>query len=472
MHIFVKYISFSLMVWACLLQPAAAQDKEKAQAQPDTLTFGVNTRFRYEFQNNFNQKYYGDDPGRGSANDGFLLGRFRAGLNWRPTEKIHISLWGQHAESWDCALPDSEFYQGDFRTTNNPNRDHWELYNTFIELKDIFDIGLGLKAGRQTISYGDCRIFGPGEWGNSGAWIWDAVKITWAFDRGFIDTFYGRTMVHEVQRFSLNHRHGYDSLGLYSHVDLLRNPVALSIEPTVFTKRDSHTYYTGEKKDFYRLPDGTRVTYKKEDDLDSWYGGGVINARVKGFELEFMFLKEEGRFARDDLDACGYHGMLAYTFQAPWKPRLAIEYSYASGDDNPADGDHETFQGAFGARDKMYGRMNLFHWRNLKDLEANIEIKPLKCLQIKAEVHKFQLAESRDAWYLNQKEYRDPTGRSGDDVGKELDIVATCKLPRGHTLMTGFGHFWPDKFAEKTVSHKQANWLFFQWEYAFNTKLL
>jgi len=413
-----------------------------------------------------------DGRDRGGSNDGMLLGRFRAGLDWYPAKKIHIALWGQHADAWDTALPDSEFYQNDFRTTFHPNKDRWELYTTFVELTDLFDSGVGIKAGRQVISYGDCRIFGPGEWGNSGAWIWDALKLSWKFGRGFLDVYYGRTMVHEVNRFSFNHRHGYESLGLYGHVAILNGPATLFIEPTIFTKDDGHEFYTGEKKGFYRQPDGTRVTYKKEGDLDSWYGGGRVFASFRSFELGGTFLKEEGRFARDDLDAYGYHAMVACRFQAPWKPRLAVEYSYASGDSNPNDGDHETFQAAFGARDKMYGRMNLFHWRNLKDLEANLEVKPFTWLHVKAEVHRFQLAERKDAWYLNQKLYRDPTGRSGDDVGKEFDIVFTCRLFPKNTFMAGCGHFWPDEFAEKTASRKQANWVFLQWEYTFSAKLL
>ncbi len=452
------YVLFGLLVWLCLIVPAAAQAQNKDVSKAANLTFGLNTRFRYEFQNNFNQKFYGDNPGRGSSNDGFLLGRFRAGFNWHPTDTIHISLWGQHSESWDCALPDSAFYNNSLRATHHPNRDHWELYNTFIEVTNMLAPGLSIKAGRQTIAYGDYRIFGPGEWGNTGVWIWDAVKVSQKFERGFIDVYYGRTMLHEVRHFSLNHRHGYDSLGLYSHFDLLRGPVKLFIEPTLFTKRDTHRNYTGENK--------------KKGNLDSWYGGGRINAQVRGFELEGMFLQEQGSFARDDLDAYGYHCMLAYRFEAPWKPRLAVEYSYASGDSNPKDGDHETFQAAFGARDKMYGRMNLFHWRNLKDLEVNLQVQPAAWLHVKAELHKFQLAERRDAWYLNPKAYRDSTGQSGDDVGKEFDILCTCKLPRGHTVMGGFGHFWPDEFAKKLASSKQANWVFVQWEYTFSTKLL
>ena len=154
------------------------------------------------------------------------------------------------------------------------------------------------------------------------------------------------------------------------------------------------------------------------------------------------------------------------------KPRVSLEYSYASGDDDPKDGDYETFDGAFGARDKMYGRMNLFHWKNLKDAQANFELWPKDWIHIKAGFHKFWLAEEEDAWYLNPTEYRDKSGRSGDEVGKELDILARFELPKGHQIQLGFGHFWPDEFAEKTASDRQANWMFFQWVYKWSWELL
>ncbi len=54
----------------------------------EKLVFGTEIRLRYEFQNNFNQKCYGDNPKQGTSGDGFLLGRFRAGLDYRPSETI------------------------------------------------------------------------------------------------------------------------------------------------------------------------------------------------------------------------------------------------------------------------------------------------------------------------------------------------------------------------------------------------
>jgi len=422
----------------------------------DKLKFGATIRFRYEFQNNFNQKYYGDNPKRGSSDDGFLLGRFRAGFDYRPSKKIHLALWMQDSEVWDIALPCKVFYKKKFDMEHNPNKDRWELWDAYLEIKDIFDIPLTVKGGRQRIFYGDNRIFGPGQWGNTGRWIWDAAKLSYKFTRGFVDAYYGRTLLHEPGKLSLDHRHGFESAGFYSHFELPESFFNIVLEPFFMTKDDDHNRYKGEDI--------------RMGDLNSYYVGlRTCRKDIKGFYYDLTCIIQRGNFAHDDIEAYGYHLLLAYKFKKIGiKPRISVEYSFGSGDSDPNDGDHETFDGAFGARDKMYGRMNLFHWKNLKDAQVNFELNPRKWIYVKAEIHKFWLAEKKDAWYLNPQEYRDKTGRSGSEVGMEFDVVVRCDLPRGHQIQLGFGHFWPDEFAKKTASSKQANWVFFQWMYTFS----
>lgn len=425
----------------------------------EDLTFEASIRIRSEFQNNFNQKYYGGNPPRGSGDDGFLLVRMRFGFDYRPFEEFHISLKVQDSEVWDIALPDSAFYNKTFDTQHNPNKDRWELWDSYVEVKDLFDIPLTLRGGRQRIFYGDKRVFGPGEWGNTGRWIWDAAKVSWVGGEHGIDLFYGRTLLHEPDRFSLNHRHGFESIGICSHFTLPEKFLGLALEPFVMTKRDSHDRYKGENNSVA--------------DLDSYYFG-VRNVLkdFRGFEYDVTFILQRGDYAQDSIRAYGYHLLLGYTWKkAPSMPRLSIEYSFASGDNDPFDGDRETFDGAFGARDQMYGRMNLFQWQNLRDAQINLELKPKKWICLKAELHQFWLAEKKDAWYLNPHEYRDKTGQSGDNVGIEFDIVARCDLPKGSQIQFGFGHFWPQEFAKKSASQKQANWLFLQWMYECSSKV-
>jgi len=452
-----------LAVFFGLFFPFCGSENSSAWAdgkESKKLTFGVNLRTRYEFQNSFNKKFYGDSPSYGKDQDGFLLGRLRAGFDWRPHEKIHFSLWGQNAEAWDSAMSNSAFYNNNFKRIHHPDKDRLELFDAFVDIKDIFDTGLGIKAGRQRICYGDNRVFGPGEWGNSGKWIWDAVKLSWVFDRGFVDLFYGRTMLHQVNQFSLNHRHGFESLGAYAHFDVVRKKAfTFFVEPMIFTKADHHENYKGERGG-------------EAEDLDSWYWGGRAHLKIKGFEIGGTFLLEEGTFGGDDIDAYGYHAMAAYTLPIAWQPRLGVAYSHASGDSDPRDGKNETFHGAFGATDALYGRMNLFGWSNLEDFEASVTVKPYDWLRIKGEVHQFKLADRRDGWSHNQKLYRDKSGNSGKKVGKEVDLMVTCKYFKDHTLMAGFGYFWPDEFAEKVADDVEASWVFLQWEYKFNVALL
>ncbi len=429
------------------------------QGKEDKLTFGASIRLRYEYQEDFNQLFYGENPAKGSDTDSFLLGRLRAGLNYRPSSKIHMAVWMQDSEVWDIALSDDAFYKNNFGMEHNPNKDRWELWDTFLEVKGILSLPVSLKAGRQRIFYGNKRIFGPGEWGNTGRWIWDAAKISYKFKTGFVDGYYGKTQLHEPSEFSLDHRHGFESAGFYSHFKLPDPLLNFVLEPFFMTKTDDHDRYTGEDK--------------TAGDLDSFYAGiRICRKELMGFDYDFTFITQSGDFAEDDIDAYGYHILLGYNFKKiSMTPGISVEYSYGSGDSDPDDGDHETFDGAFGARDKMYGRMNLFHWKNIEDAQINLEFKPRNWIYFKASFHKFWLAEKEDAWYLNARAYRDKSGASGDEVGRELNFRTVIDISKKSQLQMGVGHFWPDEFAKNVASHKEANWAFCQWTYKFSHKI-
>lgn len=430
-----------------------AKDKQEGRIG-NKLSFWANIRLRYEYQDNFNAKFYGNNPKKGESNDGFLLGRFRFGLHYDPNEIIRVSLGVQHSEAWGVAFKESDFYNDKFGRRHNPYEDDWEPFDTYLEIRKV--LPFSIKVGRQVITYGNKRIFGPGQWGNTGKWLWDAAKLAYKFECGFVDAYYGQTIVHDPSHLSWKHNHGFESFGFYSHFEPPKHLFGIAFEPFSMTKKNNHDRYTGE--------DGQLGNF------DAYYlGGRIYKKDCKGLDFDFTFIKQDGDRANDDIDAYGYHLFVAYNFkEMGFKPRISAEYSYASGDSDPNDGTLETFDGAFGARDKMFGRINLFHWMNLKDAQINLEVRPKKWLYLKAEYHHFWLAQRKDAWYLNSKEYRDRTGNSGNKVGRELDLVGKLSLPMGNEIQFGFGHFWPDEFAKKQASDKETNWAFLQWVYRFS----
>jgi hypothetical protein len=429
-------------------------------ASADDRNFSAkgSVRLRVEYVDGFNQKYYGTNPPQGEPDDLYLLQRIRLAYLWRPSENVLLSVGLQDARVYDMALPDDAFYNERLGLEHSPNEDFFEPFDTYLEIKSLYSPGLSLKGGRQIIAYGNNRVFGPGQWGNTGRYIWDAVKLSYKVEDGFIDTFYGRNIVHEPDKFSLSHRHFWEAFAIYSRFPVQMEDQKLYLEPFFVTKWDDREDFKSEDDTF--------------GDFRSYSGGFRSHGETSsGFDYDLTFVGQLGDWGNDDHKAYGFHISAGYAFsKVPCKPRISAEFSYASGDKDPEDGDRGTFDGVFGARDKMYGRMNLMDWKNLQDVQINLELKPLETLSCKIELHKFWLAEGKDAWYHNKEAYRDITGNSGKELGVELDITATKGFTSIHGLEVqfGFGHFWPGTFVKELAGDVNAYWFFYQLQYTFS----
>jgi hypothetical protein len=198
--------------------------------------------------------------------------------------------------------------------------------------------------------------------------------------------------------------------------------------------------------------------------LGFYFEGALPEGLDWGGLLAFQF----GDYGRDDVRAFGAHARIGYRFDIGWSPRLALAFTCGSGDRDPEDGTHGTFDGLFGSIDRLYGRMNLFAWMNLEDYQAGVEIRPWKKVEFSLEYHYFLLAQEKDAWYSSKglPARQDPTGRSGRDLGQEVDLIAGWKVRSDLELLVGYSHFFPAGFMERTGPAGGADWAFLQAEYS------
>jgi hypothetical protein len=111
--------------------------------------------------------------------------------------------------------------------------------------------------------------------------------------------------------------------------------------------------------------------------------------KLNGWEYEGEFAFQTGQVSDLDLTAFAAHVGGGYNFKCPWSPRLFAEYNYASGDDNPTDGDIETFQNLFPSNHPPYGFMDLFCWQNLHNPELSLKVKPCKQVGLETDFHWF-----------------------------------------------------------------------------------
>ena len=419
-----------------LLEQASKALKEM-KLGPGSLDVTLTLRGRYEFLDNFNIKQYGT-----GKDDDLLLERARIDFDYHVGEDFRAFVQVQDAHFWL-----SDLHVRDFEPSC-PYQDPADLRQAFVELTHLGETPLGVKVGRQLLQYGDEHVLGPGEWGNSGRYTWDAVKAVWDDEPVALDVFFARRLEYDP--------HGFDDtyfdfrlLGAYARI----KDLPLTLDAFWTYKYDEHRRTVGESG---QPGDEHRHTL-------GLYADGVAAERLDyGGTIACQF----GDFGPDDIRAYGFNARTGYTFDLPWQPRLGGEVTYASGDSSPTDGRHETFDGVFGAVAKYYGRMNLFAWENLEDYQAGLSVKPVKGLKVSLDHHFFRLAEARDAWYYctGKPQRRDPTGSAGQTLGQEIDLVGQYKVSDRVTLTGGYSHFFPGGFVESTGPGGDADWLFLQFE--------
>src|SRR5438477_2452221 len=142
-----------------------------------------------------------------------------------------------------------------------------------------------------------------------------------------------------------------------------------------------------------------------------------------------------------------------YTFaKAPWTPHVGLEYNYASGDSNPNDNKHETFDNLFPTNHKFYGYMDFVSLQNIHEARASSSLRPLKQLTVTLDYHAFWLADTHDSFYTVAGARRGglaptPAGGYGINpnyssyVGSEVDLIATYAIQSYAILQGGYGHF-------------------------------
>jgi hypothetical protein len=181
-------------------------------------------------------------------------------------------------------------------------------------------------------------------------------------------------------------------------------------------------------------------------DLDEADGGGIatrdrdlITAWVRllrspdgsQFDFDFEYARQSGSVraterAPDvtplDHDAEMAHAELGFSFGAPWSPRLALEYDFASGDHSPTDGDNQRFDPLFGDRAFEFGPTSIYGFisrTNLSSPGIRLEVRPGGGNDGYVMLRDIRLDSATDS--LANSSVRDPAGLSGDHAGLQIE---------------------------------------------------
>lgn len=420
---------------------ARANEMKDLSLGPCKLDISANLRLRYEYQKGFDVRSY-----RPEAEDGLLLTRIMLDFNLRFTKQTSALLQVRDARAVDSRLGPSDF------PLNNPIEDWCDIRQAFVEWSHIAGSPLGIKAGRQQISYGDQRVFGPGLWGNTGRFAWDAVILKADLTPFRFDLWAGRYVKNRPDRWPNRTFRDPTAFVVYGVVKGL--PVALDVFHAI--KYDGSGSVPGEKS---------------FGNLRSYSSGMQTRGHItRQIDYTATFVCQLGKYSGDDIRAYGANAGVGVTALIPWETRLAAQYTWGSGDRDPYDGVHETFDGVFGGADiNFYGDLNLFYWANLRDHELDFHVTPCDRIRILAEYHYFTLDQARDAWYTTGLKplRRDYSGNAGTSLGHELDFRAVYSPAGTLEILLGYGHFSACSYVRNTGDEASVDGLFLQSTYAF-----
>lgn len=208
-------------------------------------------------------------------------------------------------------------------------------------------------------------------------------------------------------------------------------------------------FYGLHERDRHRLPSRNRQIYTTGFRLKRDPSPSSLD-----FELESVIQFGESRasvVASEDLDhlAHFHHAELGYLFDAPCAPRLALQYDYASGDEDPGDGRNNRFDTLFGARRFDFGPTSLygaFARSNINSPGLRFQVEPLAWLSAFAAYRAFWLASKDDFW--TTAGLIDLAGDTNGFVGHQVEArLRLDVLPGNLRLEGGVAHLFRGDFA-------------------------
>lgn len=142
-----------------------------------------------------------------------------------------------------------------------------------------------------------------------------------------------------------------------------------------------------------------------------------------------------------------------------FQPRFSVEYNYASGDHNPKDGTHGTFDQLYPTAHDKYGLADQVGWKNISNARAGVDTKLTKKWGLEERYDAWWLADPHDALYSAASTVivRNPAGTAGRFVGQEIDSVLAYNFSKYLQVSGGYGHIFPGTFLNHTTPGESYN---------------
>lgn len=397
--------------------PATAQNsKTENKEPPQRIQLSVELRLRNELRDNADFKPADDfDHSFGE----------RLRINLRANLHPRFALFVQAQDVW-VADSNTDKTVHDLATNLHQAFFNWQLAGT-----NRWEF----RGGRQEFVYGEERLIGAFSWDDVGR-SFDAARLRNRTGAWTNDFFWGRQV--DVRRNGARARAGAQDLsGAY-----------LTREPKGSTSR----------VDLYGLflRDGLRTSGEiagapKETVRLGTFGFRWMRKPKTGWRYSLEHAWQFGRRGPDAHRAVMLIGTAGFAWAGRWQPRVQVEYDFATGDGNPADGKSREFHNLFPTNHPYYGYADLVGLRNMHAVRGTGALSLHSKVSLEFDYHHLFLASPRGPWKNAAGRVLgfDSLGRFGRDLGHEVDVTLRFPVHKYLGFMAGYSAFIPGRFASQ-----------------------
>lgn len=328
-------------------------------------------------------------------------------------------------------IQDSRQWGDASQVENATEKQALDFYEAFFQVNNIADSGLSVKAGRQTLMYGDQRLLGNLGWTDSSR-THDAFKTMYTNGAFNIDLFAAKEAESGRPSDSTSDN---DLYGAYSVIKPSEN---MSLDLYALNWKTSST----------KEVDGASVAAKGKNIMT--YG-----ARAKAIFGSVDFTAEYA-IQRGDWSETVKQEASALAIKAGFKPgfwnsRIGVEYDSGSGGAS-GDSTNKNFVFPFHTNHAQYGYMDYFSWGNMNDLSFHFKAAPTKRWMFKLAYHIFTLADGKADWLnvVGTKAFLSAVeGKNSTDAGQEVDLTLAYKATKNMKIVGGYSTFLPGEAAKE-----------------------
>ncbi len=390
----------------------------------------------------------------------WLLTRFRLGALYHPADGFKVYVQGQDIRELGGSRPNN------VGTLGADGDDVFDVLQAWTELGDD-SRGLSLRAGRQPFNYGDQRLLGNPQWLNSTR-AWDALRLRYAAESWSIDLFSGSPVT-----FVNNQWNKSDYFNTHESRDAVDSGAWFSSRTLVPWQKQTDFYVIHQRLD--KLAGSPGAPLGAVGHSNVWSLGTLMKgdpAKLARWDYELETVLQLGQAGGLTHRAFAGHGGVGYNFAGSWKPRLGVQYNYASGDNNPTDGKSRTFQNYFPGNHALYGFMDTTGWMNLHNPQLNFSVQPTERLKLTFDAMTFWNATVADAWYganttTTVRPVNAAARRASRYRGAELDVNAWYKLNTHVSLQTGYAFYLAGRYLADTGASDNAHFGYAQLSVTF-----